>query len=499
MTPTVSLVLLGTGPDVMRTAATIGLDRAPVELLADPDGLSDEARVQVDLALGDRVRWIRPGTGVRDRVRAATALWVGFLEPGDEIEPGVLTAAVDHLRARPGTDVLYTDEQWSDPTGDGIWAKPDWVPHYLEGRDYLGRLCLVRRDLVLASGTEDGPAFEWDLHLRCTEVTDRIEHLPVVGTTRARPPRTDKETLEAGRQAVAARFVRRGVAAEVEVANPSGYLRVWRSVPEPLPLVSVVIPTGGGRRDVDGQSQVVVEKCVRSLVRLTTYPRWRIVLVPSDGTPPEVIETVRSIAGDRLVVSPVTGDFSFSYSVNEGVRVAGPESELVVLLNDDTEVVEPRWLDRMVSVASDPSVGVVGAKLLYGDGTIQHVGIVHDDDWLPVHALRGSHDDTRVFGVKIVDVDWPAVTAACLLVRRDLYLEVGGFSTTLPMAFNDVDFCYKVAATGRQVVCTPFATLYHHESTSRVAEVRPFELEYVRGAALGVARHDPHVNHRSVR
>ncbi|RMI13262.1 glycosyltransferase family 2 protein [Cellulomonas triticagri] len=500
MNPTLSLVLLGGGDDarVLRTVRSVALDVAGVaELVVPTTAAGAEAREEVDATLPGRVRWVDDGT-LAVRLAAASGDYVGLLAPGDEVEPGVLEAAADYLATRPGTDVLYTDEQWQAPGIEGIHTKPGWTPHYLEGWDYLGRLCLMRRSLVEQAGAgPDESAAEWDLHLRVTELTERVEHLPVMGVTRLHRPSTRPEDVEAGRRAVVARYERLGVDATVEVAHQDGYLRVWRTLPEPPPLVSVVVPTGGGRRDVRGESTLVVETAVRSLVERTTYPRWELVLVVSENTPDGVVDVVRELAGDRLVVAPVTGPFSFSYSVNEGVRVA--RGEHVVLLNDDTEVVEPRWLDRMVAVAQDPAVGAVGAKLLFEDGTIQHVGIVHDDAWLPVHAHRVGADDASHFGTKIVDVDYLAVTAACVLVPRALYLELGGFSEELPMAFNDVDFCHKVVASGRAVVCTPFATLYHYESSSRVADVRPFERQYLMDKTLELAKHDPHVNHRSVR
>ncbi|NHT16153.1 glycosyltransferase [Cellulomonas sp. IC4_254] len=500
MSPVLSVVLLGGGDDatVLRTARSLALDPgAPARLVADPGSVSPQGREAVDAALPRRVEWVGGPLGAR--AAGAGGDYLGLLAPGDELEPGVLSAAAEYLAARPEADVLYVDEQWDAPGIEGIHTKPGWAPHYLEGWDYLGRLCLVRRTLAERVGgvADDERAAEWDLHLRVTEATDRVEHLPVIGVTRLRPPSTDPADVEAGRRAVAARYERLGVPATVEVADPAGYLRVWRTLPEPPPLVSVVIPTGGGRRDVRGESTLVVETAVRSLVERTTYPRWEIVLVASENTPEGVVDVVRDLAGDRLTVAPVTGEFSFSHSVNEGVRVA--RGDLVVLLNDDTEVVEPRWLDRMVAVAQDPGVGAVGAKLLFEDGTIQHVGIVHDDAWLPVHAHRVGADDASHFGAKIVDVDYLAVTAACVLVPRDLYLELGGFSEELPMAFNDVDFCHKVVAAGRSVVCTPFATLFHYESSSRVADVRPFERQYLVEKTVELAKHDPHVNHRSVR
>ncbi|WP_182111773.1 MULTISPECIES: glycosyltransferase [unclassified Actinotalea] len=515
----ISLLLLPgqDGPDagsaLRRTAASVQRNgRGPWQLVAPSPDRGDAAREgatasrrEIDRMLRKAVTWTRPdGDGpaavLRAGLAAATGQYVAVLAPGDEIEPGVLAAMAEYVAARPATDVLYTDEQWPAPGHEGIQTKPHWVPRYLEGWDYLGRLCLVRRSLVAEVGgfrPEAELALEWDLHLRVAERTQAIEHVPVIGLTRPAAPPRGPEVAEAGRRAVADRYARLGIGATVEVAHPDGYVRVWRDVPDPPPLVSIVIPTGGGRRDVRGTSTLVLETCLRSLLERTTYPAWEVVLVPSEGTPHDVLELAAELVGDRLVVAPVTGEFSFSHSVNEGVRRS--RGELVVLLNDDTEVIEPRWLDRMVAVAQDPDVGVVGAKLLFEDDTIQHVGIVHDDTWLPVHAHRLATDDASHFGSKLVDLDYLAVTGACLLTPRDLYVELGGFSEELPMAFNDVDYCHKVVAAGRDVVCTPFARLYHYESSSRVADVRPFERQYLMDHTLELAKHDPHINHRAVR
>ena len=507
MTPVVALVLLPGTDDAgaLRTARSIAVNGEGPWVLVVPASVGTEgARNELRRVLGRRqVHLCGPATDGDDlavTLDAVPARFVGLLGGGDEVEPGVLPAIVAYLASRPDVDVLYTDEQWPAPGITGIETKPNWVPHYLEGWDFLGRLCVIRRSLVVETGglRDSFPlAIEWDLHLRVTERAKRIEHLPLIGVTRVAGPPRDPKTTEDGRRAVVARYARRGVPATVEATREPGFVRVWRTLDELPPLVSLVVPTGGGRRDVGGQSTLVVETCVRSLVERTTYERWELVLVPSEGTPDAVVELVRSIVGDRLVVAPVTGKFSFSHSVNEGVRVAG--GDLVLLLNDDTEVIEPRWLERMVSVAADPTVGVVGAKLLYEDGTIQHVGIVHDDEWLPIHAHRLAADDDSHFGAKVVDIDYLAVTGACLLTPRGLYLELGGFSTELPMAFNDVDYCYKVVAAGLDVVCTPFATLFHYESTSRVADVRPFERRYLEERTTRLAQIDPHVNHRSAR
>ena len=508
MRPRVSL-LTSAADDaaLMRTVATLksSQGRRWQLVIARPGDIAPQTRAAVDHALGRLVTWVPipvgedpPGLGAALEVSAGE--YVGILGPGDEVEPGVLPALIDYLEARPTVDVLYTDEQLPAPASDGVFTKPAWVPHYLEGYDYLGRLCLMRRSVVVAAGGLRGDlpdALEWDLHLRVTERTDAIEHVPAIGVTRPSAPTADTATNEAGRRAVEARFRRLGIEADVELASPEGFVRVWRAIPDPAPLVTIVVPTGGGTREVRGERIDLLDRCLTSLVERTTYPSWELVLVPSEGTPSAAVATAERLLGDRLVVTPVDGPFSFSYSVNEGVRHA--RGSLVVLLNDDTEVIEPRWLERMVGVAQDPTVGVVGAKLYFDDSTIQHVGVIHDDSWSPHHAHRTETDGTGHFGSKLVDMDYPAVTGACLLTRTALYLEVGGFTPLLPLAYNDVDFCHKITTSGLAVVSTPFARLYHYESSSRAPNLRDFERAYHDEHLLPLAVQDPYVNFRSVR
>ncbi|MFD1507281.1 glycosyltransferase [Georgenia yuyongxinii] len=407
-------------------------------------------------------------------VARTTGRFVAVVEAGDRLEPGALAAVAGMIRAREGgaqePGVVYTDEQWEGEGAAGIFIKPRWVPRYLEGYSYLGRLCFVRRDLLDAAGAwrdDHAPVREWDLHLRVTELTDDVVHVPVLGVARVNPPADDVEAREAGRRAVTARYDRRGVAATVELTGegdePGGFVRVWRE--SGTPLVSIVVPTAGGRRRVRGQDRVLVENLLTSLLARTTYPAWEIVLVPSEGTPEDVLERCTALLGERLHVAPVAGPFNFSRSVNTGVAAAA--GELVLLLNDDTEVLEPRWLDRMVAVAAEEGVGAVGAKLLFEDGRIQHVGVTFDNAGQAGHAYIFEREDAGHFGSKVVDLDYLAVTGACLLVRRSVYEEVGGFTEALPLNYNDVDFCLKVVASGRGIVCTPFARLYHYESSTR--------------------------------
>ncbi|UNX55750.1 glycosyltransferase [Georgenia sp. TF02-10] len=469
MRPRLTLVVAAPHPGAGPTAET---------LTADSFRAQGEGPWELVVAEDD-------GRPLSDRLNAAvagsTGRYVAVLETGDRLEPGVLGAVVGLLTQSPAAEpgVLYTDEQWPAEGSAGIFTKPRWIPRYLEAYPYLGRLCFVRRDLFERVGgfREDfAPAREWDLALRITELGDPVVHVPVVGLVRDRSP-VDAAAVAAGRDAVADRYARLGVPATVEVTGdgdgqPPGFLRVWRRVPDP-PLVSVVIPTAGARREVRGADTVLVTNAVRSLVGRTTYPNLEVVLVPSEHTPPEVLQECAEILGDRLRVAPVAGEFNFSRSVNTGVGAA--RGELVLLLNDDTEVIEPRWLDRMVAVAAEDGVGVVGAKLLFADGRVQHTGVTFDHDGEARHVHIFEADDAGHFGSKVVDLDFLAVTGACLLVPRAVFVEVGGFSEALPLNYNDVDFCLKVGATGRRVVCTPFARLHHFESSSRRARIEDEE------------------------
>lgn len=461
------LVLVGAQPDATQDPRVLHLDR--------PDDPTVAATLQVGLD-------------------AASGTHVVVLGAGDELEPGALEALLPLAAA--GT-IVYTDEQWPDPTGAGLARKPDYLPHHLTSYPYLGRLCAVPTALARELGGFR-PGFEgaeeWDLALRVRERAAAVVHAPFVAVTRCEAPAADDATGDAGVRAVQDaldRSGRRGTAERTE--TPLG-VRTWWEIDEPL-LVSIVIPTAGGRREVRGQERLLVEQCLESLVTRTTWERWEVVLVTSEHTPDDVVPRCRELLGDRLVLAPVAGRFNFSTSVNEGARVA--RGDLVLLLNDDTEVVEPRWLERMVSVAQDPDVGVVGAKLLFEDGTLQHVGVSFDDTGYPIHVLGSEADDAGQFGTKTLDVDYTAVTGACLLTPAAVFERVGGFPEHLPLNFNDVDYCFKVRALGLSVVCTNAAVLHHYESSTRGHSVTADERAAI-DRQWGLRRRlDPHVQYRS--
>jgi GT2 family glycosyltransferase len=499
MTPPLLTLLLAAGDDLEAAARTVEAAH-----LVRPAGARWDVVVVTGAPLGTGRRWVHEVVAegsvteqLAHALAAARGTWVAVLGPDDRLEPGGVDALLALLALRPELDVAYTDEQWPGAGADGMFTKPRWVPEYERGTDYLGRLCAVRRDLLTRVGgfaPESEGAVEWDAHLRVVEHTDRIEHVSVVGLTRSAAPEVTDDEWEAGLRAVARHFARAGQDVTVERGPRPGSVRTWRAVPEP-PLVSVVVPTGGGRRTVRGEDTLLAEMCARSLVDGTAYERWELVLVPSEGTDPAVAGAVADIVGDRLVVAPATGPFNFARSINVGVAAA--RGDLVLLLNDDVEAIDPRWLDRMVSVLQDRSIGVVGPLLLDEGEVIQHVGVIYTDGWEPGHLFIKEPDGHEHFGVGVLDADFTATTGACLLMSRRLFTEVGGMTEELPLNYNDVDLCHKVVREGLRVVVTPAARLHHYESSSRVPVIREDETAYLRRYWSWLAWRDPWVNTRA--
>jgi len=489
MKPTVSVLLLPGDSEPGALARTVSSlvrqrERAWELILCAPEPEATGAH-DAEQGADPRIRVLAPEElkdtyPMQAALAAARGDYIVVLEAGDEVEPGGLDGCLQYLSERPETDVLYTDEQWPGAGAEGIFTKPGFSRHYLEGFPYTGRLCLIRTALAREVGgvrTELQDAAEWDLALRVTDRTTKVVHLPIVAVRRASAPPLGEATMAAGARAVADHLARTGATGVVEASDEPAGLRVWRSIVGE-PWVSIVVPTAGTVREVRGNRRRLVTNALRSVLERTTYRHWDVVVVTGPNTAPEVHDELVETLGDRVQFTHVDGPFNFSRSINEGARLA--RGEHLLLLNDDVEVLEPRWLERMVSVIEEPTVGAVGAKLLFEDGRIQHVGVVMGEGLLPTHGYIFEQDCGDRFGAKDLDGDYLAVTGACLLTRLDLFQRVGGLTESLPLNFNDIDYCLKVAAAGSAVVCTPFATLTHYESSTRKPSLTTAEKAFIR-------------------
>lgn len=400
---------------------------------------------------------------------------VALVEPGWTLHAHAIPAVTVRFAAEPDADVVYTDEEWPGAGGAAVpYFKPDWSPVALAGYHYLGGLTAYRTSLVRAvSGFRAGTdgVHAWDLALRATPHARAVTHMREVLCRTSGPPwALDREAAAA---VLAENLRGRDSALSVEPVDPEqgAWFRVRRSL-DLWPRVSVVVPTAGGLGPDGGR---LVDRCLAGLLDETEHGELDVCLVVSGARGVETAAALRSSYGDRARVVALSGPFNYSRAVNAGVRATS--GEVVLLLNDDVEVLSADWLRRMVERACAPDVGVVGAKLLFPDGTIQHAGVVCTPEGVPGHLELFRPDGTGYCGDLVLDMEYVAVTGACQVMRRSVFDLVGGYDPGLPLNFNDVDFCLKVRALGLSVVQLNAARLRHVGSATRSDSVHEHETE----------------------
>lgn len=462
---------------------------------------ADDARIRV-------VRLPANG-GISAASNAALAIargqYAALLDHDDELTPDALAEMVRSINARPDGDVFYSDEDKLDAAGQRCEPafKPDWSPEHFLHRMYTCHLTVVRKAMLDAVGGfrvgYEG-AQDYDLLLRLMERTDRIVHVPrVLYHWRKLPQSTASAgaakpwALDAGRLALEDYVRRTGIAAQVRPGAAPGLFRLHRSI-QGRPLVSVVIPTAGRLRRVRGREVDLLAQAVASLRSKTTWPAYEIVVVAdAEGVP---ATTARALEGarHRVLRHASDGAFNFSRKVNEGV--AATEGDHVLLFNDDLEIIDGEWMSAMLEYSQDPAIGAVGAKLLYPDGRLQHVGMILGVNGIAAHAYHQHPGSIHGYmGSAIGPRNFSAVTGACLMTRRAVFEQAGGFDETFPIDFNDVDFCLRVRREGYRIVWTPYARLIHHESASFGPRVQdPAGAEEMRRRWGPVIDADPYYN-----
>jgi O-antigen biosynthesis protein len=424
----------------------------------------------------------------QDALAEATGAFVTFLDHDDLLDPEALDICNKTLVANPECDFLYTDEDWIDMQGDslGDFLKPDWSPERLRCQQYVNHLSVFRRSLIetiggIRSGFDGSQ--DYDLVLRATEAARQIIHIPeVLYHWRVRPGQVsataDPKVYAAARRAIKEHCDRIGMPGHVEQVDPLGVYRVYRDLLGE-PLVSVVIPTRGSSGKVGDEERTFITAALKSIIERSTYTNLEFVVVADNGTPAAVTHEISCLEGVRLIVVPYERPFNFSHKINLGVAAA--HGDYVLLLNDDVEVITPDWIEVMLGIAQEADVGMVGATLLFEDDTLQHAGHLYLGEAAIGHIAYGQHGDSpgAVMGL-LTERECSGVTAACALMRRDFFFEVGGLSRQFPMNYNDVDLSLKVRSLGRRIVVTPFARLHHYESKSRTVGVGTSELSLIR-------------------
>jgi O-antigen biosynthesis protein len=440
-----------------------------------------------------------------DALKMASGEFVALLDHDDKLHPDALAHVQEAIEGTPEADYVYTDEDKIDVHGrhSGPFFKPDWSPERMRTQMYTCHLSVLRRSLVEEVGGFD-PEYEgsqdWDLVLKVTERARAVLHVPrvlyhwrMLETSAAGGGEAAKPwAFEAGTRAVQAHCQRIGLPAKATRDESDAGVYHLEPQLEREPPVSIVIPTAGQVRDVRYEPVVLVEHCVESIVSTSTYGNYEIVCVYDEGMDDAILARLREAGGERLRLVRYDRPFSFSAKINLGALAS--EGEYLLLLNDDMEVVTPNWLERMVMYSSIPEVGAVGGRLLWEDGRLQHVGVQFEGG-LPGHLYRGFSGGFGGYGNCVrVAGNLLAVTGACLMTRRELFDEVGGLSTQLPVNYNDMDYCLKQHAAGRRIVYDPDLVLLHFESSTRSSEVADWEKELLRRRWSYLAEKDPFSN-----
>jgi GT2 family glycosyltransferase len=422
-----------------------------------------------------------------DALEMARGEFIALLDHDDELHPDALALVDEAIRTNPDADYVYSDEDKVDRGGRHYEAffKPNWSPERLRTQMYTCHLSVLRRSLVDEVGGFDANfegSQDWDLVLRVTEQAGAVVHVPKVlyhwrmlETSAARIGKAKPWAFEAGERAVQAHCDRIGLPAQVEhdPADPGIYH--LKPALDRNPAVSIVIPTGGQIGEVRFAPVVLVTHCIRSILSTSTYDNYEIVCVVDASTDRAVLDELTELAGDRLRLVGYDRPFSFSAKINLGAIHS--QGEHLLMLNDDMEVITPKWIERMLMYSDHSEIGAVGARLCWEDGRLQHVGVLFPVG-LPNHIYRGFPGEFRGYFNNVLTAEnYLAVTGACLMTPREVFDDVGGLSTTLPVNFNDTDYCFKVWNSGRRVVYDPDTVLYHFESSSRSPQVEEWELD----------------------
>ena len=455
-----------------------------------------------------RYRRLEKNEGIAGNTNAAIEMasgdYLALFDHDDLLSPNALFEVASAIE-KEKADVIYTDED--KVTSDlkehfQPHFKPDFNPDLLCANNYICHLFVVKRSLALKLGGQD-PAYDgaqdYDFIFRCTENAEKIVHVAKIlyhwrvhQASTADNPSSKLYAFDAGKRAIEAHLARIGAKAEVSHTKDLGFYRVKYQL-QGNPMVSIVIP--------NKDEKETLKKCLESIWKKTSYPNYEIILVENNSTTQEIRDYYKELDGKKRV-RVVYWDKEFNYSAINNFGISYAKGEYILCLNNDITVISPDWLEELLANCQRPEVGIVGARLYYPDNTIQHAGIV-----LGMGGCAGSlfvglaRSRGGYLHKAALQQDLSAVTAACFIVKKEVFEKVGGFEEKLAVAFNDVDFCLKVRHAGYLVVYDPYAELYHHESKTRgyentEAKKRRFqeEIEYMRCHWMPDILRDPYYN-----
>ena len=420
-------------------------------------------------------------------VEMAEGEFILFADHDDELEPDALFEIVKAINQNPQADAFYTDEDkismngqhYSDPA-----LKQDFNLFLLRDNNYICHIFVVRKKLLdevgLLEPAYDG-AQDFDLILRCCEKAHAVVHIPRILyhwrchlASTAQNPESKSYAYTAGANAVLAHYRRMGIRAEVEQASLLG-MRLYghyHSIVEITgsPLVSIIIPTRDHVEDL--------RTCISSILEKTTWPDYEILVIDNGSRMEDALSYMEELSRQQSRVRILKDDRPFNFSSLNNAAVNEARGDILCFLNNDTRVLTPGWIQEMLMICQQPDVGAVGAKLYYPDGHIQHAGVILGLGGVAGHLYSSCKgNETGMMGRAVSVQELSAVTAACMMSRREVFLEVGGFDEAFAVAYNDIDYCMRLRKAGYRVVFTPYAQLTHYELKTRGKEDTPQQME----------------------
>ncbi|MBE5988395.1 MAG: glycosyltransferase family 2 protein [Paenibacillaceae bacterium] len=416
-------------------------------------------------------------------IEMATGDFIVLADHDDTLAPDALFECVKAINQDPEIDVVYTDEDKLDIDGGELFEphfKPDFNPDLLTSVNYICHLFVVNHELLLEVGLfkeEFDGAQDYDFILRCTEKARKICHIPKAlyhwrchQDSTASNPESKLYAFEAGARAVKAHYDRLGIPVKsVEKGIDYGIYHTTFEITGD-PLVSVIIPNKDHSADLD--------LCMRSLIEKSTYKNLEFIVVENNSADPATFAYYEKIQKEFEFVHVVTWEREFNYSAINNFGVTFAKGEYLLFLNNDTELINPESIEEMLGYCQREDVGITGVRLLYSDDTIQHAGVVVGFGGIAGHTFIGLHKaESSYFNQAMCARNYSAVTAACMMSKRSLFDQVGGFSEDLAVAFNDIDYCMKIRSLNKLVVYVPYALFYHYESKSRGLEDTPEKVE----------------------
>lgn len=412
-------------------------------------------------------------------IEIAEGQWMGLLCQDDLLPANALDEVAAEIGRNPDAAIIYSDEDKINEAGKRYdpCFKSDWNPELFRAQNFISHLGIYRMDLVrelggFRKGFEGSQDYDLALRVSDRAAKGQIRHIPkILYHWRSHGGRTaqsmDNKLYAADTAAIALEdhLNRIGISGHVEILQ-EGMFRVHYDLPADPPLVSIVIPT----RNAEG----LVRQCIDSIFEKTDYPNYEILLVDNNSDEEPALRYFSELDQNPRV-TVLRDDRPFNYSAINNRAVSQANGEFVVLMNNDIEVITPAWLSEMMGHALQKDVGAVGARLWYPDGRLQHGGVLLGIGGVAGHFHKFLYNGQRgYFSRAELPQVLSAVTAACLLIRKSIFMEVGGLDEiNLKVAFNDVDFCIRVREAGYHNIWTPYAELYHHESATRGPDDAP--------------------------